>query len=459
MSNSFFIREISSLEDLRIAILRFCEESEGNLVAINTEILSRIEQLKSLETLFLRNIESSEEELRIAIQALNNCNDEESNCSEEREFVHICRNRLEAANRNLNDYKREIKKIELAISNFQKPKVEFSQFLQFEREVATGSLKQLINGANDYISVSSTTNSFFTPSLGITETISKTDPTIVLTASVALIEVALMSVFYFLSIGGNLLAISNRTNRNVLESTLMDNGNEFVCSEVRFEQKETGNIGKILSVQIPAGLEEQKIAKHLINNIEANCRSNDCKEINGWVDQQNIPFYKECGYQTRNEVKNAGCEVYKLLDSDFLAKQTNAKAAFELVTNTSIKGDPNEGLQEVNPLSVLSPHEATDPKFWQQHGEDQLRYMDLIEKYEQCQIELKNGKSLDQIRIEDFWVANSYDLFHRSEPLHLQKVGNYYKIQGNGRHRIAAAQIYYLRTGKIVNLPAIVFER
>jgi hypothetical protein len=70
-----------------------------------------------------------------------------------------------------------------------------------------------------------------------------------------------------------------------------------------------------------------------------------------------------------------------------------------------------------------------------------------------------SGKTLDQIRKENMWVANAYDVFHGSEPIRLLKTGDYYRIDSSGRHRVAAAQMYYMRTGKTIPLPAEVFEK
>ena len=57
------------------------------------------------------------------------------------------------------------------------------------------------------------------------------------------------------------------------------------------------------------------------------------------------------------------------------------------------------------------------------------------------------------------WDANAHAVFHGSEPIRLLKLGDYYQIDSNGRHRIAAAQAYYLQTGIAVDLPVDVFEK
>ena len=266
-------------------------------------------------------------------------------------------------------------------------------------------------------------------------------------------------MFSFLGLGSSLFSVSNKSKKGLVTTTYTENGTEHICSELKIEKRETGNIGKIVSVNIPSSLQNEKVGKHLINNMEATCRANDCKEISGWANTANVGFYQGLNYQTRNEIKETGAEVFKPLETNFFSSQQKAKAAFENLDNASFIKSNNIGKQEVNPLNVISPDEMNDEKFWQQHGENQNRYFDLIEKYDKCNQELQNGKTIDQIRKEDMWVANAYDVFHGSEPIRLLKSGDYYRIDSNGRHRVAAAQMYYMLTGKIIPIMAVVFEK
>jgi len=84
VNNSAYIRDIASLEQLRVAIAKFCEESENQLQAIDSKLQSRIGNLKSLESQFQRIIESAQDNLRSANSALYYCEadtyeDEEGN--------------------------------------------------------------------------------------------------------------------------------------------------------------------------------------------------------------------------------------------------------------------------------------------------------------------------------------------------------------------------------------------
>jgi N-acetylglutamate synthase-like GNAT family acetyltransferase len=414
-------------------------------------------------------IESAQDDLNSANSSLSSCEantyeDEEGNtnypdCDSEIEEVRYCRKRLALAEHNYNSFKREIRNLEISIAEYQSPKVKYRTLIQFEKEAATSSLKQLINGAEDYLSISSPLNDSLLNGLGLAEAVAKIDPTMILAATVGVAEIIVMSMFSFLGLGGSLFSVSNKNKKGLVTTTYTENGTEHICSELKIEKRETDNLGKIVSVNIPSSIQNEKVGKHLVKNMEAICRANDCREISGWANSSNVGFYQGLNYQTRNEIKETGAEVFKPLEPNFFSSQRKAKATFENLDNASFMKSNYVGKQEVNPLNVISPDEMNDEKFWQQHGEDQNRYFDLIEKYGKCNQELQNGKTIDQIRKEDMWVANAYDVFHGSEPIRLLKSGNYYRIDSNGRHRVAAAQMYYLQTGRIVPIIADILEK
>jgi N-acetylglutamate synthase-like GNAT family acetyltransferase len=393
LSKSAYIRDIASLEQLRIAISRFCEESENQLLSIDSKLQSRIGNLKSLESQFQRMIELAQDDLRYANNSLYSCEsntyeDEDGNtiypdCDREREEVIESRKRLDLAEHNYNSFKREIRNLEISIAEYQNPKLKYRTLIQFEKEVATNSLKQLINGAEDYLSITSPLGIGNMGDLRITETISKIDPTMIVAASIGVAEIMLMSVFSFIGLGGNEINVSNVNKKGVITTTYSENGTNHICSELKIEKKETGNYGKILSVNIPPSLQNDKIGRQLINNMEAICRANDCKEISGWANSANVGFYKDLSFKTRNEIKESGAEVFKPLESNLWDSQQKAKSAFDKFTNADFIKNRHLGKQQVNPLNILSPDEMNDEKFWQQHGENQNRYFDLIDKYDQ----------------------------------------------------------------------------
>jgi N-acetylglutamate synthase-like GNAT family acetyltransferase len=457
-----YIRDIASLEDLRVAIIRFCETCEIQLHEIDFRIESRINNLKSLESQFRREIEIAQEDVRYAGESLTLCethmyHDEDGysvypDCSYEKEELIKCRKRLEIAEANYNTFKREIWVLEVAIAAYQLPKTRFRGFIQFEKEAAPGCLSQLIQGAEDYLSIS--------PMAGIAVNGSTADPQVIEDVRAGNEDIGVcIPNFVFNGAQGNVLQIANKQIREIISTTYSDNGSTHVCSELKIEDRNKTKHGKILAVNIPSMLQHEKIGKYIVSNMEANCRANDCAEIYGWATEENILFYKNLGYGTRNGLAGAGSEVFKPLDSNFLALQHQAQAAFCNLNNTDFLLATDLGKQEINPLYVILPDEIQEEHFWKQHGENQDRYLDLIDKYALCQSELAKGTTLDELRQRDMWIANAYDIFHSSEPIRLQKTGEYYRLDGSGRHRIAAAQIYFLYTGKTINLPADVIKK
>gem|GEM_PF-4768662 len=468
MSNSVHIGRIESLEQLRIAIARFCDESENQLQAIDSKLQSRIGDLKSLESQFKNMIESAEDDLRSAKRSLSSCesnsyDDEDGeevppNCDYEKEEEINCKKRLELAEHNYSSFKREIRNLEISIEEYQKPKIKYKTLIQFEKEAAIGSLKQLINGAEDYLSVTSPLENGLSNGLGLTEAIAKIDPTMIVAATVGVAEIMMMSVFSFLGLAGNLFSVSNKKKNGIVTTAYTENGTEHICSELKIEKRESGNFGKILSVNIPPSLQTEKVGKHLVGNMEATCRANDCKEINGWTNSNNIPFYKGLGYDTRNEIKETGGEVFKPLESNFFASQQSAKAAFQTIDDSSFQTQPNTEVQLVNPMKIISLNLDNDEIFWKQHVPEGLEsYIDLIDKYDKYNQLSKAGKTYDEIHKQDSAIANAYNVMHGTyskEIVELKKIGDCYQLDGGGRHRMTAAQIYYLRTGKVVLVPS-----
>ena len=469
MSNTAFIRDITSLEELRVAIARFCEESENQLQTIDSKLQSRIGNLKSLESQFQRMIESAQEDLRFANQALSLCeantyededgNIEYSDCEYEQKEVIECRKRLELAEHNYNSFRREIRNLEIAIAEYQNPKVKYKAFIQFEKEAATSSLKQLINGAEDYVSVPSPLSNVLTNGLGLTEAVSKVDPPIILTPTVGVTEIIFMSVFSFIGLGGSLHNVSNKKKNGLITTSYLESGIEHTCSELKIEKKNSINYGKILSVNIPPSLQKERIGRYLVQNMEANCRANDCKEIYGWAHEANTSFYKGLGYETRNAVKESGGEIYKPLNSNFSSLQREAKSFFE---NTVVNKRKELGVIEVNPLNIVTPADFEDEVFWHQHmPEGRIRYMEQIDGYLKCKKLITDGKTIDDIKREDFNSAIAYESFiykAGGDTIRLEKHGDFYRVNGGGRHRVTAAQLYYLQTGEIIPLTAHVEE-
>lgn len=464
---SAYIRDIASLERLRVAIARFCD-SCGDLSEIDSTLQTRINNLKSLESKFKYKIESAKDDLRSAQSALRSCEantheDSEGktvdpDCDFERVEMGDCRERLEIAEDKFQDYKLEIQCLEKAVAEYQIQKLKFRNLLQFKKEAAAGCLTQLVSGAEDYLSVA-TPHSYSATLNDTAATKATTNTNQALSLGIATAgaaDLTLLSLFTFAGLSGKKYNVSNVASNGIVTSSLSQDIEHGVCTKLKIENKNEISQAKILSVSIPLSLHQEGIGSHLTNNLEAICRANDCKEIATWTNSANADFYKKMGYQVRSEIKGTGAEVFKVLDSTFLEQQKKAKASFENIVNDGfIK---NSGMQFVNPLNIITPEDVTDKEFWSQHNEDLERYVNLIEQYCNCTQLLGSGMTLDEIRKQDYWLANAHDIFTGSEPIQLQKIGEYFKIVG-GRHRVAAAQIYFMRTGKTVPIIASIFER
>lgn len=468
MSNTAYIRNIDSLEQLRVAVFRFCEDSNSQLLGMELAIQFRFEALRSMEVRFVKAIEKARDHLKVALAALSNCEsdydtDEEGNmitpdCSYERNHVYDCERKLARAEANYEIYKREIKKIQATIEEYQGGKFRYQSWLQYEKEVATASMKQLIEGAEDYLSVSSPFERNPDASQGLMEAVAKIDPVGILAATIGAGEIIIQTMISFLGVGGSAFAITNSKNKDIIRSDISVGGTEYTCTELKINDKGGRNTGSIFSISIPALLQKEKIGRHLITNMEALCRANDCHEISGWSTSNNIPFYTGLGYQLRNEVNGAGAEVYKTLESNFQSHQRNARDSFAGADEMKLK--KKSGKCDINPLHIISPDEMSDEKFWKQHEREGMeRYLTQVEQYDKCRDLLRKGYGIERIKKEDFSLAIAYENFvSKSDTIRLYKKGNYYKINGSGRHRVAAAQLYFLRTGRIIPVEAEITE-
>ena len=76
---------------------------------------------------------------------------------------------------------------------------------------------------------------------------------------------------------------SGRNNNGHITCRHKGGGHKRHYRLIDFKRSKRNLIGKIVSVNIPSSLQNEKIGKHLVNNLEAICRANDCKEISGWA--------------------------------------------------------------------------------------------------------------------------------------------------------------------------------
>lgn len=466
MAGKVNIRDVESLRRLRTSIAQFSDSSIDAIYAIDSQIEKKLSHLKSLESRFQKSIENLETKLAGANRSLALCESDISydedgypvypDCSFEISFRSSCLQELRNANNRFEFYQQQMAKLDMAIQSYQPPKTRFKQVLEFTKAAPATILKQLIDGAEDYLSTEPP--SFHFGNREPQQLHDKANANGIIrdySSQRSHLRVTSLAANYLFKnkagIGQN---FQNEFSKSSASTWFLGETGKDLCSVVKFNQSDSSNIvGTISDINVPPSLNEEGVGRHIVLNAESICRANGCNEISVWSSDENISFFQGLGYQIRAEVKGSGAEVYKPLEVNYLQLQGDAKADFSTISNSDFIKGQDLGIQEVNPLKIICPDEVKDENFWNQHGLDQNKYLELINLYDRCQNLLDKGKSLDEIRTEDYWVANAHDVFHGSEPICLQKVGDSYRIDIGGRHRVAAAQLYYLKTGKTIKVP------
>lgn len=321
MADIVNIRDLSSLEQLQFAIISLCDATESSLKAIDSKISYRHENLKKKKWKLESEIEKAHKHLRKSKEKLRYCesriNDDEKDsriypdCSSEKYDVHYAEKMLNEANENYDTWKQEVRKVETAISKYDVAKLKFTKRISYEREMGVRALRRLINGAEDYLSTSYTGSLSDSKLTSISDMISKIDPTGIFTASVMFTEIIVEAFFSFCTLGGSIFNIKNKKDKNSVFSCLDENQDCY--SKISFEEIGGRKYVKIDSIFIPENLIGEKIGIHLLENIEAIARLNKCDEISTWAELPNVPFYKNQGYEIRDEVAMVGAEVFKKL--------------------------------------------------------------------------------------------------------------------------------------------------
>lgn len=459
MSKSAFIRDIESLEQLRVAIIRFYEENQLQINAIDSKIESKLNLLKSNESRLISSIQIAEDNLHRAKSDLQFCEsdtyeDDEGNtvypnCDYEENEVINCRNELAIANNNYNIFKSSIRNLEQNIANYQKPKFQYKDKLNFTKEQASHSLSQLINGAEDYLSVNLQTE---TSSSNLFSENRNELKSVLDTLVLGVPKLILEGFYSFFSLLGNSYSFSNLIKKDIVDTVFRHNNENYNCSKLKIK----GQVGTILNIDIPSPIRGESVGKNILENVELICRTNGCKEINTWSSIENIEFYQKQGFAIRDKTENAGADVYKELDDNYDFLQKEAGKTFES-SSSYIEVERNDSI-EVNPLLIVSPESFENTKFWKQRGSDGSpeKYIELLHLYTKGKTYISEGKTSDEIFSLNDKVHNAISVF-QNQPIRLIKKGNYYQVD-QGRHRVMAAQYHFKKTGQIIPLTADVIE-
>lgn len=223
MSSSADIRDIHYLELLQGSIFHFCGDMDNRFISIKHKLEERVLDIENKRNYFESLVEKTGSQLRYSEQKLQECEssvytDKEGNvhypnCSHEREEVGRFEMALRVAEDYLYSYEGLIKKLNASIDEYYNKERAFKTLNEFLRGNATYSLRQLINGLEDYISLSvnesgKTTNNFS----------EKISDSILFTSSGAGLATIFQSLVLFVGDSGKKFSLLNRINNNLISS-------------------------------------------------------------------------------------------------------------------------------------------------------------------------------------------------------------------------------------------------
>lgn len=84
--------------------------------------------------------------------------------------------------------------------------------------------------------------------------------------------------------------------------------------------------------------------------------------------------------------------------------------------------------------------DVSDEEFWNHHGNTKEMYQELASKVPDVQTALDSGRSLDDLRQDPDLGACASQFFTDANMIRVYKYGGKYIFDGDGRHRVAAAQ-------------------
>ncbi len=157
----YFVTEIDVLQDLKNAIERYCSNGSNILWGIESNIQSKLDELKSQESHFTSKIQKAESNLNSAESALSDCEsqsyDDEGgggspDCSSSEGEVCECKRQLDEAQQEFETYKQEIQKLETNIDRYQNAKLRFKSSLEYKNDSTVTRLLSIINKLEAYVS-------------------------------------------------------------------------------------------------------------------------------------------------------------------------------------------------------------------------------------------------------------------------------------------------------------------
>jgi len=98
--------------------------------------------------------------------------------------------------------------------------------------------------------------------------------------------------------------------------------------------------------------------------------------------------------------------------------------------------------EDINPDELFNSVDgnSSDSIFWSQHGENVIRYKELILNYNEAKRQIEEHGNLDHLS-SNHPVNMAYQVLHGSEPIRLIEYNGKLLVSENGRHRIEAAKL------------------
>ena len=455
MSNQAYIRDISALRDLKVSLKKFSENSITILSNIESRINQEMSYLKSKKDLFLNTLREAEDNLREAKSSLRYCKSQgyyehygdgkkywvEPDCSSEEEALSECVRILQTAKEKYQRCKQIVWKVENEISVFVAEKVKFKQLILNHNENSVSVLTQLINGVEDYKSIQ-------TPVTNIHSQSSQKNIPLSISSQSATNAISNSPVYRFEAKNKQQYEISNRVDESNIRFNISQNsrsiiGYNKICGCLKINEKNGQKIAQITNFSAPDAYQGLGVGEHILKNIEHIARQNDCAEINGWADAHEIDFYQKQGYGVRNQIPNVGSEIYKVFSGkgEFVETQNKIRTAFagfnQKLVNKEYRLENSQLVNNIDPRKILSPE--TDKRFWDHHSNGKEDYIKLIKDLNKHNQLIEDGVSTENITNNHPEFANAYEACTRN-PIRLIKLNDYYIVDEDGRHRVAAAQ-------------------
>lgn len=420
------------------------------------EVLSRVSTLEEIREHLKSTVQGREADLEQAKCALetnllnkqdaNESSDGEIDCSLEYNEVEMRGDELSSAREELDKYECRLRILNRAVSVFLDAQSKFSQLPKNIIPASISTLGQLIDGAEDYISIVPATQKGIERSTSNQETLLKANVRNSTESEVA-IGLKLLASRELCRKSGLRYSLDIRRTGSHIEGVVTGGAIHFKCFEMELGLGQAGKCGRLSSFSIPPELQKDLVSAILLDRVEAAASILGADEISIWADAKDHQFLVARGYIKSLCIPGEGGELSKKIKLDFIRHQRGASDAFanHSTSHITIK---DSTLVEINPLFILTPPDFASNGFWERHKESIDRYIELLKLDVRYRSLASSGFSDDDLRRLESEVHNAHEVMVR-QPVRLERSGGYLRVD-QGQHRVAAAQAHYLETGEIL---------